>query len=192
MKEEFIALYKGITRKNSDKLLDWLSKTDFFIAPASTRYHLAEEGGLCTHCINVYKRLTRIVHDEFAGQECPYSEETLLICGLLHDLCKVNFYKTEMRNVKVNGTWEQRPYYTVDEQFPFGHGEKSVFLIERFMRLTVEEAVAIRYHMGGFDAKDGDYSLSKAFEKYPLSVFMHIADLEASYLDEIDHRGGTL
>ena len=189
MKEEFLALYQGITRKNSEKLLEWLSVNDFFTAPASTRYHLAEKGGLCAHSINVYKRLSKIVKDEFAEGECPYSEETLLICGLLHDVCKVNFYKSEMRNVKVNGVWEQKPYYTIDEQFPYGHGEKSVFLIERFMRLSVEEAVAIRYHMGGFDAKDGDYSLSRAFEKYPLSVFLHVADLEASYLDEIERRG---
>ena len=84
----------------------------------------------------------------------------------------------------MNGTWEQQPFYTVDEQFPYGHGEKSVFIAERFIRLTSEEAVAIRYHMGGFDAKPGDYSISKAYEMYPLGAMLHSADLLASYLDE--------
>ena len=189
MTEEFLDLYQGITRKNKEKLLAWLQANDFFTAPASTRYHLAVDGGLCAHSVHVYRRLHQIVEAEYRGRENPYTEESLLICGLLHDVCKVNFYKKDLRNVKVNGVWEQRPYFTIDEQFPYGHGEKSVFLIERFMRLSVEEAVAIRYHMGGFDAKDGDYSISRAYERYPLAVMLHAADLTATYLDEGESRG---
>lgn len=186
-RSEFIAFYnKTITRKGADKLLQWLEKQDFFTAPASTRYHLACEGGLMQHSWNVYQRLKRLVDMEYAADpaSCPWSEETVAICGLLHDLCKVGYYKQEMRNVKVNGNWEQQPFYTVDEQFPYGHGEKSVFIAERFIRLTSEEAVAIRYHMGGFDTKPGDYSISKAYEMYPLGTLLHSADLMASYLDE--------
>ena len=183
-KADFIAFYRQtITRKGADNLLGWLEKQDYFTAPASTRYHLACEGGLMQHSWHVYERLKRLVRNEYPDG-APWSDETIAVCGLFHDLCKVGYYKQEMRNIKVNGVWEQQPFYTVDEQFPFGHGEKSVFIAERFIRLTAEEAVAIRYHMGGFDAKPGDYSMSKAFEMYPLAVLLHTADLMATYLDE--------
>ena len=167
-REEFIALYQErITRRGADKLLDWMTKTDFFTAPASTRYHLACAGGLMEHSLNVYHclvdYLARERVQELYGLE--YSEESVAVVALLHDLCKVNFYKEDIRNVKENGVWVQKPYYTVDEQLPYGHGEKSVFIIERFMRLSLEEAIAIRFHMGGFDAKPGDNNVSAAFEK---------------------------
>ncbi len=185
-REEFISIYeKYIDRKGADKLLEWLDKSDFFKAPASTKFHLATEGGLCTHSVNVYKRLKALVENEYEGEEV-FSDEVIAVCGLLHDVCKANCYKQEMRNVKVNGIWEQKPFYTFDEQLPFGHGEKSVFIIERFMRLKLEEAIAIRYHMGGFSVIPGDYSLSKAFEQYPLAVLTHVADLTATYLDEAE------
>jgi hypothetical protein len=176
MKNKFIELYKAnIIREGSDKLLEWLEKSDFFTAPSSTRFHGACEGGLVEHSINVFNRFEH---------ENP---ESKAICALLHDICKVNFYKTEMRNVKVSGAWEQQPYYTVDDQLPYGHGEKSVYIISGFMKLTREEAMAINWHMGGFDdrVKGGSYSLSTAFEKYSIALNLHIADMQATYLDEV-------
>ena len=176
-----------ITRPGSEKLLDWMdSKTDFFSAPASTRFHGACDGGLCAHSLNVY----RVLHGTFFTPD-EDSEETFAICALLHDLCKANFYKKGTRNVKneATGQWEKVPSYSVEDMFPYGHGEKSVFLIERFMKLKVEEAVAIRWHMGGFDdaVRGGSFAMSGAFEKYPLAVKLHIADLEATYL--LEQRG---
>ncbi|MEG2597439.1 MAG: hydrolase [Oscillospiraceae bacterium] len=183
-KDDFILAYReNIQRRGAENLLEWMLKSDFFTAPASTRFHLAIEGGLFEHSWNTYRRLQTLMAREYP-EECPYSDETVAICGLLHDICKANLYKIEMRNVKINNKWEQKPYYTIEEQIPFGHGEKSVFIIERFMRLKLDEAIAIRYHMGGFDVKQGDYSLSKAFEQYPLAVLLHTADLHATYLDE--------
>ncbi len=181
-KELFFEAYnQNITREGADRLLAWLDKTDFFTAPASTKYHSAVEGGLCAHSLNVYKAIT----NRFKGE---HSDETLAIVSLLHDLCKAEFYKTQLRNVKneQTGSWEKVPYYTIDDKFPFGHGEKSVFLIERFMRLTIEEAIAIRWHMGGFDdtVRAGGYTVSNAYEKYPLAVKLHIADVEATFLME--------
>ena len=166
-------------------LSHWLdNKTDFFSAPASTRFHGACEGGLCMHSLNVYHAL----HDTFFTE--GDSEESFAICALLHDLCKANYYKRGTRNVKndVTGQWEKVPSYSVEDLFPYGHGEKSVFLIERFMKLKVEEAVAIRWHMGGFDdaARGGCFAISEAYDKYPLAVKLHIADLEATYL--MEHR----
>lgn len=183
-KEEFLQIYnEHIKRQGSQELLDWLLKTDFFTAPASTKYHGACEGGLVLHSLNVYKTLRERYFDVEKD-----SEESFAVCALLHDLCKAQFYKVSTRNVKndVTGQWEKVPYYTVEDAFPYGHGEKSVFLIERFMRLKTSEAMAIRWHMGGFDdsARGGSFAISLAYEKYPLAVKLHLADLEATYLKE--------
>ena len=182
-KQEFIEIFKeNIKRPGSEKLLEWLSQSDFFIAPASTKYHSAFEGGLVQHSLNVYKLLKKR-----CAEYGITDGESIAICGLLHDICKANFYTVSYRNVKnERGVWEKVPYYTVDDQFPFGHGEKSVFVVERFMRLRENEAIAIRWHMGGFDeaAKSGGFSISHAYEKYPLAVLLHMADLEATYLSE--------
>lgn len=183
-KEEFLQIYNEyVKRQGSQEFLDWLLKTDFFTAPASTKYHGACEGGLLLHSLNVYKILRERYFEE--GKD---SEESFAICALLHDLCKAQFYKVSTRNVKndVTGQWEKVPYYTVEDAFPYGHGEKSVFLIERFMRLKTSEAMAIRWHMGGFDdsARGGSFAISLAYEKYPLAVKLHLADLESTYLKE--------
>ena len=122
-----------------------------------------------------------------ADWEKYYSKETLAICGLLHDVCKVNYYKEELRNQKAeDGSWIKVPYYKVEEKLPYGHGEKSVFIISRFIKLEVQEAVAINWHMGGFDMRvlGGSYSVGEAYEKFPLGVMLHVADLQATYLDE--------
>ncbi len=181
--EEFTAIYReNVTREGSDKLLAWLSTTDFFTAPASTKYHCACEYGLVRHSINVYKVLREKYFEE------DDSEETFALCALLHDICKAQFYKVATRNVKneETGAWEKKPYYTVEDAFPFGHGEKSVYLIERFVRLKPAEAMAIRWHMGGFDdaVKGGSFAISTAFDRYPLAVKLHLSDLEATYLRE--------
>ena len=186
-KNEFIDIFTThIKREGADKLLDYLTNSDFFTAPASARFHLAEEGGLCAHSVNVYKRLVQAVRNEYGENQTTYSQETLAICGLLHDVCKVNFYAVDYRNSKENGVWVKVPYYRVEEKFPYGHGEKSVFIVSQYMRLTAEEAMAINWHMGGFDerVKGGSYALSEALAKYKLVLLMHIADLQASYLDE--------
>lgn len=183
-KEDFIAVYnENIKREGADQLLEWLQKTDFFTAPASSKYHGACEHGLVMHSLNVYN-----VMMEKHFEPDTDNKESFAICALLHDLCKAQFYKISMRNVKneQTGQWEKQPYYTVDDIFPYGHGEKSVFLIERFIRLKTSEAMAIRWHMGGFDdaVKGGSFSISVAFEKYPLAVKLHLADLESTYLRE--------
>lgn len=182
-KEEFFAVFQEhVTRDGGEKLLSWLSGTDFFTAPASTKYHCACECGLVQHSLNVYKVLRGKYFDE--GD----SEESFALCGLLHDVCKAQFYKTSTRNVKneETGQWEKKPFYMIEDAFPFGHGEKSVYLIERFVRLKPAEAMAVRWHMGGFDdsVKGGSFALSTAFDRYPLAVKLHLADLEATYLHE--------
>lgn len=180
-KDEYMQIYtENITRKGSKELLDWIQKTDFFTAPASTKYHCACEHGLVMHSVSVFNTLVEKHFDEETD-----SMESFAICALLHDLCKAQFYKTSTRNVKNDetGQWEKVPYYSIEDSFPYGHGEKSVFLIERFMRLKLDEAMAIRWHMGGFDDANG-YYISNAYDKYPLAVKLHLADLESTYLRE--------
>ena len=182
-KEEYLKIYhQYIQREGADKLLAWMEKTDFFTAPASTKFHCACEGGLCQHSVNVYHVLRSRYFTEGVD-----SEESFAIVALLHDLCKAGFYKVGTRNVKNSeGKWEQQPFYMVEDSFPYGHGEKSVCLVERFMRLKTPEAMAIRWHMGGFDdsVRGGSFAMSHAFEKFDLAVKMHMADLEATYLVE--------
>lgn len=187
-KEEFLTIYNtNIKRDGADKLLDYLEKSDFFVAPASKNFHNAFDGGLFEHSINVYKKLLQLVKSEY-GEDYKkhFSDETIAICGLLHDICKIDCYKKSWRNQKIDGVWEQVPVFIYDEALPYGHGEKSVYIINGFIRLTREEAMAINWHMGAFDArvKGGSFALSEAFEKYPLAIFTHVADMMASYLDE--------
>ncbi|MEG0899373.1 MAG: HD domain-containing protein [Oscillospiraceae bacterium] len=182
--QRFEEIYtQNITREGSSELLEWLKTTDFFTAPASTKFHCACENGLVMHSISVYETYM----DKHFDEETD-NRESVAISALLHDLCKAQFYKISTRNVKneQTGQWEKQPFFSIEDAFPYGHGEKSVFLIERFMRLKTSEAMAIRWHMGGFDdcAKAGNFSISLAYEKYPIAVKLHLSDLESTFLRE--------
>ena len=187
-REEFEQIYKqNIKREGADALFDWLGRSDFFTAPCSSRYHSSFKGGLCLHSVNVYKRLKQGVLAEYGEDYAKtISDESIAIIALLHDLCKTNFYKEDYRNVKVDGVWEKQPYYSVDDQLPYGHGEKSVYMISGFMKLTREEAMAINWHMGGFDvrAQNNGNALRTAYYQFPVCALIHVADLQATYLDE--------
>jgi len=177
-KQKFIDLCRAaIHREGFDKLLDWMSRADFFTAPASTHYHGGYAGGLCQHSMDVYEYAKRIV----PITDRTFSEESLAVAALLHDLCKVNFYRTDFRNQKINGEWQQVPCYTVSEKFKFGgHGSKSVFLIQQFMKLLPDEAIAINCHMGAFD----NDKVGECFAACPLAWVIHVADEAATYLIE--------
>lgn len=191
-KERFEELLKrAADRPGFDGLLNYIRKSDFYTAPASTKFHLSCEGGLLQHSLNVYDalvgRLQPGENDTFRylvhGKEVvAFKRETLVIVALLHDLCKTNFYETEMRNQKTYDPekvkaasswqvkkdnagqfiWESVPCYTINDKNPYGHGEKSVMMIEEFMRLTMEERYAIRWHMGMGDCT---YNEVQAFNK---------------------------
>ena len=187
-RERFIGIYRDkIKREGSEELLRFLcsESSDFFTAPASTRYHGAETGGLCRHSLNVddclCDQLARPRMKEMYG--IHYDDESIAISALLHDLCKVNFYRVESRNVKKNGVWTAVHYYTIDDRLPYGHGEKSVYIISGFMRLTRDEAFAIRYHMG-FSGTEDNGTVGKALEMFPLAFALSVADMEAAYFME--------
>lgn len=187
-KERFVSIYKEkIHRDGSEKLLEYLlsAQSDFFSAPASTRFHGSHAQGLVEHSLNVYDCLCDYVERNRVKTmyNMNFSEESLAIVALLHDICKVNCYKESTRNVKVDGVWTQVPYYEYEDHLPYGHGEKSVYIITGFMRLTREEAFAIRYHMG-FSGNEDARSIEYSFENYPLSFALSVADMEATYFLE--------
>lgn len=190
-KKKFIDIYNAkIKREGADKLLAFLEESDFFTAPASTRYHGSHPGGLCEHSINVYECLCDYLKRprvrELYGMN--YSEETIAIVSLLHDICKTNFYVETTRNVKEDGVWKTVPYYSIDDQLPYGHGEKSVYMVSAYMKLTRDEAFAIRYHMGFSESNNVTYinNVGKAYEMFPIAFAVSVADMEASYyLEEV-------
>ena len=184
-KERFIELLRKINREGIDELISYLSiNTDFFEAPASTRFHGSYQGGLVEHSLNVFDRL--LYNVSTSDLNINIENESIMIISLLHDICKSNFYKETTRNVKneTSGKWEQVPYYTVEDQYPLGHGEKSVMIISKFIKLTDEEIMCIRWHMGFSEPKENYSYLSKAIEKYPTILFLMNADMEATYFIE--------
>ena len=185
-KERFLEIYnEKITREGADKLLDFLlNGSDFFTAPASTRYHGAHEGGLVEHSLNVYDCLVDMMERLKERYGIEYPEESIAIAGLLHDICKVNFYKTSYRNVKdETGRWQSVPYYTIEDTLPYGHGEKSAYIVSAYIRLTRDEAFAIRYHMG-FSGTEDPGNVGRALEMFPLAYATCCADMEAAFLLE--------
>ena len=192
-KVDFLSIYENIRRPGADKLLAWLKSTDFFTAPAGAKHHGAHAGGLVEHSVNVYRRLWQIVlvgtDRAMPAPDLEESvEETVAILALLHDVCKVGVYHLEpgrWRNPET-GRWEDRQEYKFRDPFPLGHGEKSLFLITKYMALTEEEALAIRWHMGAYDAaaRSDLRDLSAAMAMTPWVWRLQEADMCATYIDE--------
>lgn len=194
-KMKFIRWCKGYitSTENAPRLqtfLDWLEGTDFYTTPASTKFHSNCDGGLCQHTLNVIARMFKIIElDKKTDTPLTAEEkEEIFLAAALHDLCKVNFYKKTERNKKneQTGQWEKYPYWEVDDDFPMGHGEKSLYLAQKFFSINDKVAMAIRWHMGFSDVsfKGGSYDIGNAFCKYPFALYLNMADNLASFLDE--------
>lgn len=184
MKEKFIELLRSTNREGIEDLINFIEKTDFFTAPASTRFHGDYEGGLLEHSMKVYEILKHKAENNVMKME--WQDDTIIIAALLHDICKVNFYKVDYRNAKnAKGEWEKVPYYTVDDTIPYGHGEKSVMMLTEYIKLTPEEKYAIRWHMGFSEPKEVYTTLGAAFKRYPLALLLNEADLESTYFYDI-------
>lgn len=180
-KERFISLLTSVKRDGIKDLLKWLEESDFYEAPASTRFHGSYKGGLLQHSLNVYDELKRLLS---VYPEIQVPEESVIISTLLHDLCKANLYVVEKKNRKVDGKWETYDGYSLCEKFCFGgHGSKSVFLAQHFIKLTPDEAVAINSHMGSWEDGAARY-VGSAFEQCPFAWAVHIADEAATYILE--------
>ena len=189
--KRFDDLLRSTNRNGIEKLIEYLHTTDFYTAPASTRFHSSYEGGLLQHSLNVYDMLSLMFKHE-PWNKFGIPEETLIITALCHDLCKANYYDVEMRNRKNDkGQWEQYPFYIVNDKNPYGHGEKSAMIAANFIKLTADERYAIRWHMGFSEPQNNYQYVGKAMEMYPLVVAIHEADLEATYLLESGDNNGT-
>jgi len=183
LRTDTMAEWRKVHRDNLEAVLEFLDATDYYTAPASTRYHLARPGGLAEHSLNVLRLLRAKV--EYFGLEVP--DETLVICGLGHDFAKIGIYVTENRRVREGGQWFDRTVYVVKDQLPLGHGEKSVIMLQNLIQLTDDEKIAIRWHMGASDPSTQYYPGKYAFEeaqKNKLAVLLNTADYEATYILE--------
>jgi HD superfamily phosphohydrolase YqeK len=247
-KEKALSLLhcKELTDRGITALTAWLERdTDFFTAPCSTKFHLAEPGGLCEHSLNVTGCLLE-KHAFYVGRGLkPYTKGTLILAGMLHDLAKIWMYKeggepaqgrqltwatdllgtyinrfseedrSALTALKIIGEesqplakehasdiigWLKDGYkpgtmpkmsvaWGVEDRLPMGHGEKSVYLAQKFITLTDEEALAIRWHMTAFDPSihfdyPNGYAFRKAAEISPLVTLLFTADYEASNIIE--------
>ena len=200
-KEEFISLINSINRDfDKERLIDWLeNKSDFFTAPASTKYHGSFEGGLCEHSLNVYYALRNLHYGympeltatteevEQGIHKYKYDEDTLKIVGLLHDISKANYYEIFSRNVKdSNGNWTQVLDYKVrDDKFIYGSDEQNTeFMVSTFIPLTVDEKVALLHKSGGKAFDSTQENIPTIFNKYQLAVLLHCADMLSCYILE--------
>ena len=192
--ERFESELSKVNRDDVDKVLNYIrNQSDFYTAPSSTKFHLSCPGGLLQHSINVLDALRALLPDNgdgtysymVAGKEvATIKEESVIIVALLHDICKTRFYAVEMRNKKINGAWVEVPTYTVEDEIPYGHGEKSVFMIESMMKLSMEERMYIRWHMGFPDDYNGKTTFGMAVDKYPIIWAVHTADMQAAHMME--------
>ena len=196
-KIRFIELLQSIDREGMDvdKLINKLCNSDFFIAPASTKYHYAFRGGLCAHSLNVYDNLNSL----WRMKGCPeVDENSIKIVGLLHDISKMNIYEIYFKNEKVycadgdkrdeNGTFKwvsKSAYKQKDNKFTYGsHEMTSEFIARQFVPLTIDESVAILHHMGGMNWDSAKDDLGAVFGQYSLATLVHLADMLATYIDE--------
>lgn len=212
--ERFEQLMSGVSREGVDKLMEFIKKSDFYTAPASTKYHSNFEGGLLHHSLQVFDCLSKKYDAAFAGepsiwadQKCPVEPESIIVIALLHDICKTYYYVASTRNQKTydpekvkaaswgmkhdsmgDFIWETVPSYEVKDQIPYGHGEKSVMMIEEYMKLKPVERYAIRWHMGFTEPKEVWGTLGEAITKYPIILAMSEADLEATYILEAENE----
>lgn len=178
-KNEYIELLKSTKRENIDKVIDMLKASDFFEAPASTKYHDNFKGGLCYHSLKVYNNLVKLNKT----YELNFSDDSMIIMGLLHDICKINCYIKDKKNVKVGGNWITVDYWSFKDEFPIGHGQKSVvMLLQLGLSLTKLELESIVGHMNGYDKSDM-FDSSNIFNLDSSTIWLHLADFIASYYE---------
>lgn len=188
LKNTFIGLLRDTKREGIEDLISFLEKSDFFTAPSSTRFHGAFKGGLLVHSLNVYNKFMELKNSNIFPLADIEDETSYVICPLLHDICKTYFYVEDTRNVKnkETGKWEQVSYYTIDDKIPYGHGEKSVMMIEQYIKLKPYERMAIRFHMGFSEPKELWNALGAAYDKYPFAMMLHFADMLAVHVLEVE------
>lgn len=192
-RETYIALLRKVNREGIEELINFLDKSDFFTAPASGRFHGNYDGGLCEHSLNVCKvALSNYKGLKAIKPSLKISEESIIVSALLHDLCKIGFYNKAERWTKKDGQWTSYDGYEIKDPFPFGHGEKSVLYANQYIKLELEEMLAIRWHMGYMDMSVGldsssRYAFQESVNTYPIVTLIHTADwMSSTIIEEYD------
>lgn len=188
----FEAEFAKVQRPGMDKLLEYIRGSDFYRAPASTKYHLACPGGLLQHSLNVLDALRGLLQwnnienhwENHAACKIvdTIPDDSVIMMALLHDICKTYFYTTSTRNQKNErtGQWEKVPFYTVNDMMPLGHGAKSAMIVKQYTTLTSQETYAIWHHMGFNGNYENDTAVGKSIEMYPAVLALQTADMMAS------------
>ena len=188
----FEAELTKVQRSGMDKLLEYIQGSDFYRAPASTKYHLACPGGLLQHSLNVLDALRGLLQWNSIESHWEYHtackivdtipDDSVIMMALLHDICKTHFYSASTRNQKneQTGQWEKVPFYTVNDMMPLGHGAKSAMIVKQYTTLTSQETYAIWHHMGFNGNYENDTAVGKSIEMYPAVLALQTADMMAS------------
>ncbi len=171
-KKKVMAELKKVQRQGIDGLISFLLASDFFSAPASTMFHGNYEGGLAKHSYAVYEAFRQKNEDYHLG----LSVDSLVLAAIGHDFDKIGKYEP---NLLKSGALSEAKPYKVNTDFPFGHGENSVRVIEQFVHLTDTEALLIRWHMGMFD-KEYETVEPKLKIVCPAITALQCADREAT------------
>lgn len=206
-KNTFIELLTNALSDREDcklsALISKLEQSDFFVAPASTKYHNSFAGGLVDHSLNVYYNMMSMAKSKHlikTEEDGCIDEKSIAVVALLHDFSKMNYYRKEFRNKKIyseqglkqdNGgrfDWVAIEEYSVipaDERFVYAsHEITSEYMIRQFVPLTYEESIAVLHHHGGTSEDSIKDNISAIFSKYPLATLLHLADMMSSYVDE--------
>ncbi len=189
-KQRFLSLLReaaNLDEKRSNgirKLHDWIQTTEFFDMPASTQYHEPYSGGLCEHTLKVFDHLDKLA----SAYKIEASRQSIILCALLHDLCKIDLYEPYMRNCppdREHSTWHKEPSYRIKEGIvEVGHASKSIWLAMHFFILTPSECEAIFNHMSMYDESPyhKSYQIGNAFAHNSLAFLLHVADEASSYI----------
>lgn len=184
------AFYSPAILEN-EELAQYLIDNGFFTAPASANHHGNYAGGLFDHSLNVFNRLNTLTKQcglKWQRQDSPF------IVGMFHDLCKIDQYKLVQEPTRcildplgcgdpVDIPGKTHYEYNNDILLT-GHGEKSIILLSKFLTLTDEEILCIRYHMGAYQTDEWS-QFDAAIRKYPNVLYTHMADMLASKIDEV-------
>lgn len=180
-KETITNLLISTKRQGIESVIKLLDNSDFHTAPASKTYHSNYDGGLAEHSYLVYRALDKLVVS-FSRQ---FPKDSIIICGLLHDLCKINFYKKVKKWVKDdNNKWQSKDGYNIEDSLPLGHGSKSIIMLQEHIKLTDLEKYSIMYHMGIPESFELKQSFNSALNLYPEAILLHLADFLSSRLFE--------
>jgi len=193
----FESLLRSTGRQGIEEVITFLKGTDFYSAPSSASYHSNYEGGLLDHSLLVYATACKLknvyleLKPELASR---LDDNSIIISALLHDICKTEFYKPKQKWRKdENDQWVSYDSFEISDSFPIGHGEKSVIMLLTIgLKLTPEEMIAIRFHMGSWDGalltNDVKYSYQSAINECPLLPLLQTADNTSSLLLETQNK----